>query len=84
MTPPPTRRNPEGQHSTILFLLERQVLRERVGEVVCEKMFYIVEAMSRHDYMPKIPNQSELENVFDITLPDVQPYLHRVFSQTGI
>lgn len=58
---------------------ERQVYREKVGEVLSEKMLYIVEAMSRHEYMPKIPNQSELENVFDVSLPDIQPYLHRVW-----
>jgi autophagy-related protein 101 len=62
----------------ICVFAERQVFREKVGEVLSEKMLYIVEAMSRHEYMPKIPNQSELENVFDVSLPDIQPYLHRV------
>jgi len=41
-------------------------------------MLYIVEAMSQHEYVPKIPNQAELDLVFDISLPDVQPYLFKV------
>jgi len=57
---------------------ERQVFREKLGEVLAEKMLYIVEAMSRHEYVPKIPNQTELDLVFDISLPDVQPYLFKV------
>ena len=57
---------------------ERQVFREKLGEVLAEKMLYVVEAMSRHEYVPKIPNQTELDLVFDISLPDVQPYLFKV------
>jgi len=57
---------------------ERQVFREKLGEVLAEKMLYIVEAMSRHEYVPKIPNQTELDLVFDVSLPDVQPYLFKV------
>jgi len=57
---------------------ERQVFREKLGEVLSEKMLYIIEAMSRHEYVPKIPNQTELDLVFDVSLPDVQPYLFKV------
>ena len=47
-------------------------------------MLYIVEAMSRHEYVPKIPNQTELDLVFDISLPDVQPYLFKVMCRQFI
>jgi len=63
---------------------ERQVYREKVGEMLAEKMLYIVEAMSRHEFVPKIPNQSELDLVFDVTLPDVQPYLYKISYTTDM
>ena len=34
--------------------------------------------MNRHEYVPKMPNQSELDLVFDTSLQDVQPYLCKV------
>lgn len=67
----------------ILFISERQQYREKSGEVLAEKVIYIADCMNRHDYVPKMPNQSELDLVFDTAYPDVQPYLFRV-SNTNI
>jgi hypothetical protein len=53
-------------------------LREKLGEFLAEKVMYVAEAMNRHEYVPKMPNQSELDLVFDTTITDVQPYLYRV------
>ena len=32
-------------------------------------------------YIPKIPNQSELNNVFDISFVNIQPYLFQIHYQ---
>ncbi|KAL5012857.1 hypothetical protein ScPMuIL_011408 [Solemya velum] len=61
---------------------ERQQYREKSGELLAEKVIYIAECMNRHDYVPKMPNQSELDLVFDTAYPDVQPYLFRISHQT--
>ncbi|XP_052795912.1 autophagy-related protein 101-like [Mya arenaria] len=60
---------------------ERQIFRERVGEAVAEKVLYIAEIMNRHEYLPKMPNNSEVDLVFDTSYTDVQPYLHRITHQ---
>ncbi|XP_052017244.1 autophagy-related protein 101 [Apodemus sylvaticus] len=60
---------------------ERQICREKVGEKLCEKIINIVEVMSRHEYLPKMPTQSEVDNVFDTGLRDVQPYLYKISFQ---
>ena len=65
--------------TAVLFAtLERQVCREKVGEMLGEKIMYIAETLNRHEYVPKMPNQSELDLVFDTTFSDVQPYLYKV------
>lgn len=61
---------------------ERQVCREKVGEMLGEKVMYIAETLNRHEYVPKMPNQSELDLVFDTTFSDVQPYLYKITHQT--
>ncbi|XP_005061413.1 PREDICTED: autophagy-related protein 101 isoform X1 [Ficedula albicollis] len=60
---------------------ERQICREKVGEKLCEKIINIVEVMNRHEYLPKMPTQSEVDNVFDTSLKDVQPYLYKISYQ---
>ncbi|KAG8129427.1 hypothetical protein E2320_016107 [Naja naja] len=60
---------------------ERQICREKVGEKLCEKIINIVEVMNRHEYLPKMPTQSEVDNVFDTGLRDVQPYLYKISYQ---
>ncbi|KAK3099245.1 hypothetical protein FSP39_001499, partial [Pinctada imbricata] len=61
---------------------ERQICREKLGEMLAEKVFHITDIMNRHDYVPKMPNQTELDLVFDTNFPDVQPYLFRISHQT--
>ena len=39
---------------------------------------YIAETMNRHEYVPKMPDQSDLDLIFDTGQADVQPYLYRV------
>ncbi|XP_014248979.1 autophagy-related protein 101 [Cimex lectularius] len=63
---------------------ERQLFREKVGELLTEKILYVAEVMNRHDYVPKMPNQSELDLIFDTTYPDIQPYLFKLsFTTSG-
>lgn len=63
---------------------ERQICREKVGDLLTEKILYITEVMNRHEYVPKVPNQTELDLIFDTSFPDVQPYLFRLsFSTSG-
>lgn len=49
-----------------------------------EKILYVIEAMNKHHFTPKMPKQSELDWVFDTSFPDVQPYLfkisHKIYS----
>lgn len=62
---------------------ERQIYREQVGDMLTDKILYITDVMNRHDYVPKMPNQTELDLIFDTTYPDVQPYLFKFkFSTT--
>lgn len=49
--------------------------------MLAEKVLYIADIMNRHEYVPKMPNQSEVDLIFDTSYIDVQPYLHRVFLQ---
>ena len=46
--------------------------------MLSEKIMYVADVMNRHEYTPKMPNQSELDLVFDVSFSDVQPYLHKV------
>lgn len=63
---------------------ERQVCRERVSDMLTDKIFYITDVMNRHDYVPKMPSQSELDSIFDTSYPDIQPYLFKCkFSTSG-
>ncbi|CAH1972706.1 unnamed protein product [Acanthoscelides obtectus] len=63
---------------------QRQVCREKVGELLTDKILYITEVMNRHEYVPKMPSHSELGLIFDSSFPDVQPYLFKVnYSVAG-
>lgn len=57
---------------------ERQISKEMVGDELSEKIIHIAEIMNRHEYLPSIPPQSELEFIFDTSYPDVQPYLFKL------
>ncbi|XP_023027771.1 autophagy-related protein 101 [Leptinotarsa decemlineata] len=55
---------------------QQQMLREKVGEVLAEKIFHITEVMNRqNEYLPKMPNMTEVDLIFDTSYRDVQPYL---------
>lgn len=60
---------------------QRQICREKLGELLAEKTLYIADIMNRHEYVPKMPSQSEVDLIFDTTYVDVQPYLHRISHQ---
>ena len=62
---------------------ERQICREKVGEALGEKIICIAEVMNRPEYVPKMPNQSDVANVFDVSFKEVQPYLHRFSYQAS-
>uniref|UniRef100_A0A1B6BXT9 Autophagy-related protein 101 n=1 Tax=Clastoptera arizonana TaxID=38151 RepID=A0A1B6BXT9_9HEMI len=63
---------------------ERQLCREKVGEFLAEKILYIAEIMNRHDYVPKMPSQPDLDLIFDTSYPDCQPYLYKIaFTTSG-
>lgn len=66
----------------LLSATERQICREKLGEMLGERVITIADLMNRHDYVPKMPNQTELDLIFDTSLPDVQPYLFRVCWQS--
>lgn len=62
---------------------ERQVYREKMGDVLAEKVFDIVSAMNKYDFVPKIPGQADVELYFDTSYPDVQPYLFKISHETS-
>jgi len=63
---------------------ERQVCREKVGELLADKIFYITNLINMQEYLPKMPNQLELQDIFDTSYPDVQPYLFKLdYSLSG-
>ena len=68
--------------SFLLDFSERQICREKVGELVAEKIMYVAENMNKHEYIPKMPSQSDLDLVFDTGFNDVQPYLFKVGALT--
>lgn len=63
---------------------ERQKYREKLGELLTEKIIYINNVMNQPEYVPKMPNHSELDYVFDSRYSDVQPYLYRIYSETNV
>ena len=54
------------------------MFREKVVDVLTEKLRHVVQAMNRQQYLPHTPPQAELDLVFDTSFPDVQPYLFKV------
>jgi len=57
---------------------EHQRLRESVGDALSDIIFSICRNVNANQYLPKMPVQSELTNVFDSRFSDVQPYLHKI------
>jgi autophagy-related protein 101 len=63
---------------TVISYTERQLCREKTVEVLQEKILYIAELMNRHEFVPKLPTESDIDLVFDTSYPDIQPYLFKV------
>lgn len=57
---------------------DRQRYRYEVAPVLSDKMLMVVDAMNRYEYVPKNPHKDQLGLVFDVSFPDVQPYLFRI------
>jgi len=61
---------------------ERLRWREKLGEVLSEKTLYVTEVMNKEEFVPKMPNSSDLELVFDTSFYDIQPHLFKVCHST--
>eukprot|EP00096_Caligus_rogercresseyi_P014163 TRINITY_DN6690_c0_g1_i1.p1 TRINITY_DN6690_c0_g1~~TRINITY_DN6690_c0_g1_i1.p1 ORF type:complete len:227 (-),score=62.42 TRINITY_DN6690_c0_g1_i1:389-1069(-) len=57
--------------------------QEKVGEMLSDKVIYISEVMNKHDFVPKMPTQGDIELVFDTNYADVQPYLFKISYSTS-
>jgi len=65
-------------------ITESEIHRERLNGIIDDKIMYIAEAMSRHEYVPLLPTlQADLELVFDINYSNIQPYCFRIRSETA-
>ena len=62
---------------------DRITLREKLTDNVAEKIRTICEIVNQPEYIPKMPNEPDLTNVFDDQFKDFQPYLHKVTFQTS-
>jgi len=62
-----------------LQLTERQVLREKLSDLLGERVRQIIEIMDKPDYTPKLQNQNQLDTIYEADFKDIQPYLFRVF-----
>eukprot|EP00794_Sanderia_malayensis_P016742 gene16742-18436_t len=62
---------------------EKESLRERLAEEIADKVRCIADLINRPDYIPKMPNESEIDDVFDTKYKEVQPYLHKTYFSTS-
>ena len=53
-------------------------MRETVAEGLSELVYTIVQCVNRQQYMPPTPTRSGVDDVFDTSFVDVQPYLYRL------
>ena len=67
-----------SSNKSVRSTVERQMYREKVGELLAEKILFIAESMNRPSYVPKMPNESELDLIFDTSFIDIQPYLFKI------
>lgn len=58
---------------------ERQVLREKLSDLLGEKVRQIIEIMDKPDYTPKLQNQNQLDSIYESEFKDLQPYLFRIY-----
>ena len=52
---------------------------------MCQNLFlqngnFVSQVMNKYEFVPKMPNSSDLELVFDTSFHDVQPHLFKVSS----
>uniref|UniRef100_A0A0N4ZC73 Autophagy-related protein 101 n=1 Tax=Parastrongyloides trichosuri TaxID=131310 RepID=A0A0N4ZC73_PARTI len=59
-------------------------MKVTLGEILSEKILYICSKANRSNYLPIIPKFQELNNVFDDSFSDCQPYLFRILDGTCI
>lgn len=62
---------------------ERIAAREKLTDNVLEKIRTICEVVNQPEYVPKMPNEPDLTNVFDDQYIDVQPYLFKISYHTS-
>lgn len=62
----------------------KSVQVEFSNSLVSSQVMYIAEVMNKHDYVPKMPSQADLELIFDTSYPDVQPYLFKISHATSM
>lgn len=62
---------------------ERQKQRSSLGAQLGEKVVAVAASLNRHQYLPRVPSQPDLELVFDTRYRDVQPYHFKVGYQTS-
>ncbi|XP_045498435.1 autophagy-related protein 101 [Colias croceus] len=51
---------------------------ESVVEMLQDQIVFITEIINRHEYVPKMPNRSDADLIFDTSYPDIQPYLFAI------
>lgn len=59
--------------------------RDSVGAVISDKIVHITDIVNRYEnYVPVISHRGELDNIFNTSFPDVQPYLFKfIYSVNG-
>jgi autophagy-related protein 101 len=60
---------------------ERQVLREKLSDLLGEKCRQIIEIMDKPDYTPKLQNQNQIDTIYETEFKDIQPYLFKIDFQ---
>ncbi|KAK0068523.1 autophagy-related protein 101-like [Biomphalaria glabrata] len=61
---------------------ERSEFKEKLSHQVMDKVFYILDVINRHEYVPSTPPKEDEELVYDTSFTDIQPYLFRISQQT--
>lgn len=62
---------------------ELSSLRETAAEAVSDIILSVCSCINKHQYMPKMPTQKEIADVFDEQFSDVQPYLFKIIRNKG-
>ncbi|CAB0007021.1 unnamed protein product [Nesidiocoris tenuis] len=57
---------------------DKAIFREKLGAILADKIIRIAQVVNRNDYVPKIPDEKDLDLVFDTSFEDVQPYLFQI------